>query len=54
MKELENRKVKKKKIDNYHQEEKTFTTADILALFELAQEKKLILFGKCNKNLKKS
>lgn len=51
--ELENRKVKKKKIGNYHQEEKTFTTADILALFELAQEKKIDIVWEMQQKFKK-
>ncbi len=51
--ELENRKVKKKKMGNYHQEEKTFTTADILALFQLAQEKKIDIVWEMQQKFKK-
>ena len=51
--ELENRKVKKKKTGNYHQEEKTFTTTDILALFQLAQEKKIDIVWEMQKKFKK-
>lgn len=51
--ELEKRKEKKKKRGNYHQDEKTFTITDILALFQLAQEKKIDIVWEMQQKFKK-